>query len=210
MMRTARVWWLVTVVLLAGCGGSKESEKAAAPVPVPDVYRVRFDTSRGEFTLEVHKDWAPEGAERFFRLVERKFYDDTRFFRVVRNFVVQFGINGDPKLAAVWRNLTIKDDPINESNKRGHITFATSGPNTRTTQVFINLVDNTRLDKMGFAPFGRVLEGMEVVERLYNAYGDAPPRGSGPDQELIERRGNEYLQDRFPRLDYIRTARIAQ
>lgn len=200
---------LAAGILLAGCG-SREAAKRAAPVPVPEVYKVRFDTSEGPFTVEVHKAWAPEGAERFYRLVEGRFYDDARFFRVVRDFVAQFGINGDPKLEAVWRNMTMRDDPVVESNRRGYVTFATSGPNTRTTQVFINLADNTRLDKMGFAPFGRVIEGMDVVDRFYTAYGDAPPRGSGPDQEQIERRGNEYLQERFPRLDYIKTARIVQ
>ncbi len=210
MIRTARALCLAAVAFLAGCGGGPKQEGAreAPPRPVPDVYTVRFDTSKGVFAVEVHKAWAPEGAERFYRLVERRFFDDTRFFRVVRNFVVQFGIHGNPKLAAVWRNLTIRDDPVTESNKRGYVTFATSGPNTRTTQVFINLTDNTRLDKLGFSPFGRVTDGIEVVDRLYSAYGDGPPRGSGPDQEQIERRGNEYLEEKFPRLDYIRTARI--
>jgi len=200
---------LAVSVLLAGCG-SQEAAKTAAPVPVPEVYKVRFETSEGPFTVEVHKAWAPEGAERFYRLVERRFYDDARFFRVVRDFVAQFGINGDPRVEAVWRNLTIKDDPVVESNRRGSVTFATSGPNTRTTQVFINLADNTRLDKLGFAPFGRVIGGMDVVDRFYTAYGEAPPRGSGPDQEQIERRGNDYLLERFPRLDYIKTARIVE
>jgi peptidyl-prolyl cis-trans isomerase A (cyclophilin A) len=200
--------WLVVMLVLGLAGCTRTPEKEAAPTPVPDVYRVLFDTSDGPFTIEVHKDWAPEGAERFYRLVERRYYDEARFFRVVRNFVVQFGINGDPKAAARWRNMTIKDDPVKESNKRGYVTFATSGPNTRTTQVFINLADNVRLDKMGFSPFGRVVEGMEVVDRLYSFYGEGPPRGTGPDQEEIERRGNEYLQEKFPRLDYVRTARI--
>jgi peptidyl-prolyl cis-trans isomerase A (cyclophilin A) len=195
-------------VLLAACGPREDAKKAEEPRPVPDVYRARFDTSRGPFVVEARKEWAPEGAERFYRLVEQRFYDNARFFRVVRDFVVQFGIPADPRLASHWRHLTIADDPVKQSNLRGYVTFATSGPNTRTTQVFINLRDNKRLDKMGFAPFGQVVEGMDVVDRLYSFYGEGPPRGSGPDQEQIQTRGNEYLESKFPRLDYIETARI--
>jgi peptidyl-prolyl cis-trans isomerase A (cyclophilin A) len=158
--------------------------------------------------VEVTKAWATEGAERFYRLIEQKFYDEARFFRVLPDFVAQFGINGDPKVSARWRNLTIADDPVKESNKRGTLSFAMAGPNTRTTQVFINLKDNERLDESGFAPFGKVVEGMDVVDRFFAVYRDGPPRGTGPDQALIETRGNSYLETRFPRLDYIKTARI--
>jgi peptidyl-prolyl cis-trans isomerase A (cyclophilin A) len=194
---------------LTGCGGPQPSgEKAAAPAPVPDTYRVKLETSKGNVTIDVTRAWAPEGAERFYTLVERRFYDDARFFRVVRDFIVQFGINGDPAVEARWRNLTFADDPVKESNRRGTITFATAGPNTRTTQVFINLKDNARLDRSGFAPFGQVVEGMDVVDRFYNAYGDAPPRGYGPDQNLIETQGNAYLESKFPRLDTIKRATI--
>jgi peptidyl-prolyl cis-trans isomerase A (cyclophilin A) len=193
---------------LAGCGGQKPPEKAAPLTPVPPVYRVKLETSRGPVVLEITRAWAPEGADRFYRLVEKGFYDDARFFRVVRDFVVQFGINGDPAVEARWRDLTIADDPVDQSNLRGTITFASSGPNTRTTQVFINLRDNKRLDQSGFAPFGQVVEGMENVDHFYNAYGDAPPRGYGPDQSLIETQGNAYLESKFPRLDYIRRATI--
>jgi peptidyl-prolyl cis-trans isomerase A (cyclophilin A) len=208
-MRSFACFFLGALILgLAGCGGPKPSgEKTIALAPVPDVYRVKLETSKGDVTIEVTKAWAPEGADRFYRLVQQRFYDDARFFRVVRDFVVQFGINGDPAVEARWRNLTIADDPVKESNRRGTVTFATSGPNTRTTQVFINLKDNARLDRSGFAPFGQVVEGMDVVDRLYNTYGDAPPRGSGPDQNLIETQGNSYLESKFPRLDYIKRAR---
>ncbi|HEY1206761.1 MAG: peptidylprolyl isomerase [Bryobacteraceae bacterium] len=206
-MRSIGLLFLTTLtVTLAGCGGSTPS---LPPTPVPDSYRVKFETSRGAFVVEVTKAWAPEGAERFYRLVEKQFYDDQRFFRVVRNFVVQFGINGDPVVEARWRNLTMRDDPVKQSNTRGTITFAKAGPDTRTTQVFINLKDNTRLDAAGFAPFGQVVEGMEAtVDHLWDSYGDAPPRGYGPDQNLVETMGNAYLDTKFPHLDTMRRARI--
>ena len=206
MRTTARLLPAALAAALVGCGGS---HPPAATTPVPDSYRVKFETTRGPFVVEVTKAWAPEGAERFYRLVEQRFYDDTRFFRVVRNFVVQFGISGDPVVEARWRNLTMRDDPVKGSNMRGTITFATAGPNTRTTQVFINLKDNPRLDGAGFAPFGRVVEGMEAaVDHLWDSYGDAPPRGYGPDQSLVEAMGNTYLYSKFPHLDGIRRARI--
>ena len=176
--------------------------------PAPATCKVKFETSKGPFVVEVIRDWAPRGADRFYTLINERFYDDARFFRVVRNFVVQFGINGNPSVSRFWSNLRILDDPVKESNRKGYLSFAMAGPASRTTQVFINLRDNKPLDKMGFAPFGRVVEGMEVVESLYDSYGDAPPRGAGPDQSVIETKGNEYLESRFPRLDYIKTARI--
>ena len=208
-MRSIGALFLTVLVLtLASCGGSKPPAPAT---PVPAVYRVRFETTRGTFVVEVTKAWAPEGAERFYRLVEKQFYDDTRFFRVVRNFVVQFGINGDPVVEARWRNMTMRDDPVTQSNKRGTVTFAMAGPNTRTTQLFVNLKDNTRLDAAGFAPFGQVVEGMEAtVDHLWDSYGDAPPRGSGPDQTFVETMGNAYLDSKFPHLDTIRHARIVK
>jgi peptidyl-prolyl cis-trans isomerase A (cyclophilin A) len=211
-MRIAAAVVFSTLALwLASCGGPKPgAETAVRNEPVPDVYRVRFETTKGGFTVEVTKAWAPEGAERFHRLIEQRFYDDTRFFRVIRDFVVQFGINGDPATEARWRNMTIQDDPVKESNTRGKITFATSGPNTRTTQVFINLKDNTRLDNSGFAPFGQVVDGMDVVDRFFNAYGEGPPRGLGPEQDSIETQGNAYLDAKFPRLDYVKSARIVR
>jgi peptidyl-prolyl cis-trans isomerase A (cyclophilin A) len=201
---------LSMLVFMTGCGGTKEAggESAAKPETAPDTFRVSLETSKGDVVVEVTKAWAPEGAERFYLLVKRGFYDECRFFRVLRDFVVQFGINGDPAVSSRWRTATIADDPVKESNKRGTVTFATSGPNTRTTQVFINLADNVRLDSMGFAPFGKVISGMEVVDRFFNSYGEGAPRGSGPDQQLIETQGNAYLERSFPRLDYIKKARI--
>jgi peptidyl-prolyl cis-trans isomerase A (cyclophilin A) len=207
MSTIARFVLAVSLVALFGCGRTVGINIEGVR-PVPDVYRASFETSRGSFVIEVTKSWAPEGAERFYRLLQQRFYDDARFFRVVRNFVVQFGINGNPAVEARWRDMTFADDPVKESNLRGTISFATSGPNTRTTQVFINLKDNAQLDKRGFAPFGKVVEGLDVVDRLYNGYGDSPPRGEGPDQNLIETQGNAYLESKFQMLDYIRKARL--
>jgi peptidyl-prolyl cis-trans isomerase A (cyclophilin A) len=168
----------------------------------PSEYKVKFETSKGTFVVDVQRDWSPLGADRFYELVKAGFYDEARFFRVVPGFVVQWGINKDPKVSANWREKKISDDPVKETNGTGYITFATSGPNTRTTQLFINLADNGRLDARGFSPFGKVVEGMEVVSSLYS--GD----GQKPEQDLIESQGNAYLQREFPKLDYIKTARV--
>ncbi len=172
------------------------------------VVKVKFETTQGDFIVEVHKEWAPIGADRFLELVKANYYDGCRFFRVIKGFMAQFGLNGDPKVTAKWRNSIIKDDPVKESNKRSYITFAMAGPNTRTTQLFINFGDNSRLDSQGFPPFGRVTEGMEVVDKLFSGYGEGAPRGSGPDQSLVSARGNAYLDANFPRLDSIKKASI--
>lgn len=174
----------------------------------PEVFKVKFETTQGDFVVEVQRAWAPLGAERFHELVIRGYLDGCRFFRVIKGFMAQFGLNGDPKITASWKGNIIKDDPVKESNKKGHITFAMAGPNTRTTQLFINLVDNGRLDSSGFSPFGRVTEGMEVVEKLYSGYGEGAPRGQGPDQGQITARGEAYLAANFPRLDSIKKATI--
>ena len=175
----------------------------------PDKYRARFETTRGEFIVEVTREWAPNGADRFYNLVKNGYYDNCRFFRVIDGFMVQFGINGDPNINRLWRGATIMDDPVKKSNSRGFITFATSGPNSRTTQVFINFADrNSFLDPQGFSPFGKVTEGMNIVDSLYNGYGEGAPSGKGPNQGLIQNQGNAYLEKDFPKLDYIKTATI--
>ena len=184
---------------------------ALAQVPAeqaPASYKVKFDTSKGAFVLQVTRAWAPLGADRFYNLVKSGFYDNVRFFRVISGFMVQFGISGDPAVMAGWRDAPIKDDPVTQSNKRGTITFAMAGPNTRTTQVFINFADNDRLDASGFSPFGRVLSGMDVVDKLNPEYGEGAPRGRGPDQSRMQREGNAYLAKDFPRLDFVKKATI--
>jgi peptidyl-prolyl cis-trans isomerase A (cyclophilin A) len=184
------------------------SNPAALNAQAPPVYKAQFDTSKGTFVVEVHRDWAPRGADRFYNLVSNGFFDNARFFRVISGFMVQFGINGDPGISAKWHDANIKDDPVRQSNQRGFITYATAGPNTRTTQVFINYGDNRALDSQGFAPFGRVVSGMNVVEALYSGYGEGAPQGAGPDQERVQGQGNAYLKSQFPKLDYIKKAAI--
>jgi peptidyl-prolyl cis-trans isomerase A (cyclophilin A) len=181
---------------------------AALTEKAPATYKATFDTSKGVFVIEVHRDWAPNGADRFYNLVKNGFYDNARFFRVMSDFMAQFGINGDPKVSASWRGARIKDDPVRQSNKRGYITYATSGPDSRTTQVFINFRDNSGLDPQGFAPFGQVVLGMNVVDSLYSSYGEGPPRGRGPDQGRLQMEGNAYLAKEFPQLDFVRKASI--
>jgi peptidyl-prolyl cis-trans isomerase A (cyclophilin A) len=174
----------------------------------PPVYKAKFDTSKGTFEIQVHRDWAPAGADRFYNLVKNGFFDNTRFFRVVSGFMVQFGLNGDPNVSAQWRQARIRDDQVKQSNTRGMVTFATAGPNTRTTQVFINFGDNNRLDGMGFAPFGQVVSGMNVVDALYGGYGEGAPGGNGPEQGRIQQEGNAYLTKDFAKLDYIKKTTI--
>jgi peptidyl-prolyl cis-trans isomerase A (cyclophilin A) len=217
------VWWLVA------CGGGEQRsvvaqapapEPAVAPAPAPapeapkpasaEAFRVRFETTKGAFVVAVHPEWAPKGAARFRELVASGYYDGCKFFRAIDGFMVQFGINGDPQLNAKWRENRIPDDPVKQSNTRGRVTFATAGPNTRTTQLFINFSDNSNLDPMGFAPFGEVVEGLEVVDSLYKGYGEGAPRGRGPDQELLQKQGNAYLEASFPKLDGIVKATLVE
>jgi peptidyl-prolyl cis-trans isomerase A (cyclophilin A) len=181
---------------------------AALIEQAPATYKARFDTSKGVFVIDVRREWAPNGADRFYNLVKNGFYDNVRFFRVISGFMVQFGINGDPGVMANWRSAQIQDDPVTQSNTRGMLTFAMAGPNTRTSQVFINFADNSRLDQSGFAPFGKVISGMNVVDALNAEYGEGAPRGRGPDQSRLQSEGNAYLAKEFPRMDYIKKATI--
>ena len=190
------------MMLAASALSCAAQTNAQTPAPVPDVYRVKFETSKGDFTIEVTKAWAPLGAARFYTLVQRKFYDNARFFRVISGFMVQFGLPADPAVGAVWVNRNLKDDKVTQSNGRGMITYAMAGPNTRTTQVFINYANNASLNSQGFAPFGKVVEGLDVVDKLYSGYGESPEQGT------IQQQGNKYLEARFPKLDFIKTARI--
>ena len=169
--------------------------------------KVKFECTCGDFVIEIHDDWAPKGAARFLGLVEEDFFTDVRFFRVVtkpRPFIVQFGINGDPEVAQQWQGQRFPDDPVKESNRKGTLTFATSGPNSRTTQMFINYADNSFLDGQGFSPIGEVVENMDTVEAICDEYGEAP------DQGLIQHKGNAYLEKEFPMLDYIKKAYVVK
>jgi len=176
----------------------------------PATYKVKFTTTKGDFTVTVTRAWAPLGADRFYNLVKHHFYDNATFFRVLNNppFMAQFGVSAYPAVSAAWEKAEIKDDPVTQQNVRGFVSFATSGPNTRTTQVFINYGDNKRLDAMGFAPFGQVTDGMSVVDSLYGEYGEGAPEGAGPDQEQINKQGRPYLDKGWPKLDTIKTAVI--
>lgn len=183
---------------------SKLAEKA------PDTFKAKFETTKGTFTIEVTRSLSPNGADRFYNLVKAGYFKDIAFFRVIPGFMAQFGIHGDPQIAAAWRAAHIADDAVKGSNTRGAITFATAGPGTRTTQLFINLVDNARLDGMGFSPFGKVVEGMDVVDKLNGEYGEGAPSGAGPSQRRVQTEGNAYLKKDFPNLDYIKSAAIAR
>jgi peptidyl-prolyl cis-trans isomerase A (cyclophilin A) len=174
----------------------------------PDVLRAKFTTTKGDFVVEVKRAWAPRGADRFYNLVKNGFYDNAGIFRVLPGFVAQFGISARPEVARIWARATIPDDPAKQSNLRGYITYAMAGPNTRTTQLFINLADNPRLDAMGFAPFGKVIEGMDIVDSFYSGYGEGAPTGKGPDQGRLTNEGKAYLDKNFPRLDIIKSAVI--
>jgi peptidyl-prolyl cis-trans isomerase A (cyclophilin A) len=188
---------------------------AAAPAPslmnpsslkaqAPDLFRVKFATTHGDFVVEVHRAWAPLGADRFYNLVVNNFFTDAAFFRYVPNFIVQFGLPANPAIGRVWQSANIKDDPVKHSNTRGTLTFATAGPNTRTTQFFINFADNTPLDAQGFAAFGTVVSGMNVAEGLYSGYGEKP------DQGQITAMGKAYLDKNFPKIDSIKSATIEE
>ncbi len=212
---TIRAIVLFTAALLFGAFSAQSAALAAnlgdpssLNEKAPAVYKATFDTSKGAFVIEVHRDWSPNGADRFYNLVKNGFYNDARFFRVIDGFMVQFGISGNPDLSAVWREARIPDDAVKQTNQRGMVSFATAGPGTRTTQVFINFGDNGGLDGQGFSPFGQVVSGMDVVDAFFGGYGEGAPNGRGPDQGRVQTQGNAYLITDFPKLDYIKKATI--
>ena len=230
---------ICAAIALAGCGGSPEpAEKTpattqparpsapAAPAAgavegalynpalandeAPSQFRVRVETTKGDFVIEVHRDWAPRGADRFYNLVNMGYYDDVAFFRVIDGFMAQFGIHGDARINDVWSNAEFPDDPVRQSNVRGYLSFATAGPGTRTTQLFINYADNNNLDRMGFSPFAKIVSGMKVVDSLHSGYGEGAPQGGGPRQDLIQSEGNAYLKSNFGKLDFIKKASLVE
>ena len=225
-MRTAALFMLAGA-LLVGCPKEEEAQiksqgdESPAPAPeettkvapeegqAPAQYTVELDTTKGAIVIDVRRDWAPHGADRFYELVQAGYFTDVAFFRVISGFMAQVGINGDPALNAQWREKRIPDDAVKASNTRGTVTFATSGPNSRTTQFFFNFTDNSRLDGMGFAPFGKV-QDMAPVDALYDGYGEGAPGGRGPSQGALQSQGNAYLRESFPKLDYIKSAKIIE
>ena len=186
--------------LLASC------RKPAPKIVVPEVFRVKFETSQGDFVVEAARAWAPRGVDRFHELVRKRYFDEGRFFRVVPGFIAQFGVHRDFNVHATWRQLFIPDDPPKEKNLRGTLAFAMSGPATRATEIFINLADNPMLDEQGFVPFAKIIEGMDVVDKFYWGYGEMRPKGKNIDPGRVEEETNEYLVQRFPKLDYIKHA----
>lgn len=235
-MRNAAITTLLplTLAFLPGCGGGADSEagesdegESSMDQPAdtginailyypdrlvetgPEVFRVRFETTAGDFVVDVTRDWAPRGADRFYNLVRNGYYDGVYFYRVISGFMAQFGMHGEPQVQVRWSRATIGDDPVAVSNKRGTVTYAKGGPNSRTTQLFINFGDNSRLDADGFAPIGRVSEGMDVVDRIHSGYGELEDfGGAGPRAYNISAQGNQYLVDNFPDLDHIITATV--
>jgi len=210
---------LLLTLSLASCGTGDRPQPPTQTVnplftpkrltaTAPETFRARFETSAGEFVVEVHRAWAPLGADRFYNLVANGFYDDTRVYRVIDGFMAQFGMNGDPRVNMAWKNAIIVDDPVTQSNRRGRVAFAKGGPHSRTTEVFVSLRDNPSLDERGFAPFGEVVEGMDVVDAFYAGYGDGPPRGDGPYQAQVQAQGNAYLDASFPELTRILRASV--
>lgn len=203
----------LVLVAAAATGAAAQTASLRNPATLkekaPDAFKVKFETSVGAFVIEVTRAWAPLGADRFYNLVKAGFFDEVRFFRAIPNFMVQFGIHGDPTVSAAWRSARIGVDPVKQSNKRGFITYAMgASPDTRTTQVFINFRDNSNLDSMGFAPFGQVVEGMDVVDKIYTGYGEGAPRGKGPEQGRVQMEGNAFLTKEFPKMDYVKKATL--
>lgn len=213
MVMTTAVLMLISTAAAAQVDLNKAG-KLRAPAQLnetaPATYKVMFETSKGVVVVVVHRESAPIAADRFYNLAKNGFYDDARFFRVISGFMAQFGMNGNPKITQAWEAAKMKDEPTRQSNTRGRVTFARLGgvPDSRGTQVFINYGNNARLDTQGFAPFGEVTSGMDVVDKLYSGYGEGAPRGRGPEQGKIMNEGNAYLNKDFPKLDYIKKATI--
>ena len=208
-VRNVLVQWCAAgaLILAASNGTPAQTKKLSDPSTLtetaPALFRARFDSSKGPF-VETHGEWAPIAADRFFNLVKNGFYDGTRFFRVRPGFMAQFGLNGNAEIQSAWQRAFLPDDPVTQKNLRGFVSFTTEGrPQSRFTQIFINYADNSRLDADGFAPFGEVVSGMDVVDKLYS-----PPDDAQPDQRRILREGNEYLQQEFPKLDFVKKATI--
>ena len=222
-MGTPQILSIISLLLLLGCGHAPagggfnqealmDPKNEAMSQQAPDKFKAEFITSEGSFVIEVNRKWAPLGADRFYNLVFNGFYDEARFFRVVPNFIAQFGLHADPAINAKWtshpqinpnwKDVVLQDDPVQVKNTRGTLSFAAAGPNTRTTQVFINFQDNTHLDGMGFAAFGQIAEGLEVIDAINPQYGQTPTQGK------IMQEGNQYLEAYYPELTYIKTARI--
>jgi len=219
-MKTINLFCALALFAAVGAAQAQNANPTPKPAPAspgfadpakltakaPETFKVQFNTTKGKFTVAVTRSLAPNGADRFYNLVRSGYFTDVAFFRVIPGFMCQFGIHGDPSVSAKWREAAIPDDPVKGSNTRGTITFATAGPNTRTSQLFINFGDNTGLDAQGFAPFGKVIEGMSVVDKINGEYGEGAPSGNGPDQGRIQMEGNAYLKKNFPDLDYIKSA----
>jgi peptidyl-prolyl cis-trans isomerase A (cyclophilin A) len=203
------------VAKAAPAAGTKPAglmDPSKATETAPDTFKVKFETTKGAFTVQVNRAWAPQGADRFYNLVKIGFFSGVSFFRAISGFMVQFGIHGDPKVGKAWRPARIKDDKVDSkvaSNTRGKLTFAMAGPNTRTTQLFISYSDrNSRLDGMGFPPIGEVIDGMNIVDALHTGYGEGAPKGRGPAQGRLQSEGNAYLKAEFPQLDFIKNATL--
>ncbi len=190
--------------------GNPLMDPSSLNAQAPATFKAKFETTKGDIVIQFNREWAPLGVDRVFNLIGNGYYDNARFYRVLTGFMAQFGMHADPKINAAWQGARFKDDPVTQSNTRGMVTFATGGPNTRTTQLFINYGNNAGLDKQGFSPIGEVIEGMEAADALYAAYGEGAPRGSGPSQQIIAQRGNAYLEADFPKLDYIKKASIVK
>ena len=187
-----------------------DPKSPAVNLTAPAEFRVKLETTKGDIVLKITRDWGPKGADRFYSLVKNGFYDECRFYRVLPKYIAQFGIHGDPAISGKWHEATLDDDPVKQKNTRGRLTFAKGGPNSRTTNLFLNLKDSTSLDSQGFAPIGEVVEGMEIADQLHSGYGDGAPKGRGPSQKRIYEEGNAFLKKDFKDLDFIKSAKIAE